>query len=312
MSGLWLAFDLLLAGGILWLAWAALAATDGFKMIVLFIVFGLLVALAWVRLNAPDVALAEAAVGAGVTGALFLRTWRALGGHAAPAEAAPEPRLRAAAAAIASGVIALLGGAYLLVARPVAGLEGPIVGNLADSGVSNPVTAVLLNYRAYDTLLEVVVLLAAVVLVWMIGTVPAGRRGPGLGPIFLGFARLALPVMVLAAGYLLWLGGFAPGGAFQAGAMLGAVGIVLVVAGLQRPGTADRGRARIAFASGVAGFAGAGVLTVALGGTLLEFPNGADKAWIVAIEALLTLSIGATLAGLFLGGAPVGRRGGGG
>lgn len=70
---LWL-FDGLLAFSLLWLAWMALAATDLFKAIVLFIAFGLLMALAWARLQAPDIALAEAAIGAGLTGALFLST----------------------------------------------------------------------------------------------------------------------------------------------------------------------------------------------------------------------------------------------
>jgi uncharacterized MnhB-related membrane protein len=49
-----------------------LACADLFKAIVLFIAFGLLMAIAWVRLAAPDVALAEAAIGAGLTGALML------------------------------------------------------------------------------------------------------------------------------------------------------------------------------------------------------------------------------------------------
>jgi uncharacterized MnhB-related membrane protein len=65
-------FDTLLGLGLLWLAWRALACPDLFRAIVLFIAFGLLMALAWVRLDAPDVALAEAAIGAGLTGALLL------------------------------------------------------------------------------------------------------------------------------------------------------------------------------------------------------------------------------------------------
>ncbi len=65
-------FDIVLGLGLLWLAWRALASPDLFKGIVLFISFGLLMALAWVRLEAPDVALAEAAIGAGLTGALLL------------------------------------------------------------------------------------------------------------------------------------------------------------------------------------------------------------------------------------------------
>ena len=70
---LWI-FDLLLVVALFWLAWMSLAATDLFKAIVLFIAFGLLMALAWARLRAPDIALAEAAIGAGLTGALLLST----------------------------------------------------------------------------------------------------------------------------------------------------------------------------------------------------------------------------------------------
>lgn len=65
-------FDSLLGLGLLWLAWRALACPDLFRAIVLFVAFGLLMALAWARLDAPDIALAEAAIGAGLTGALLL------------------------------------------------------------------------------------------------------------------------------------------------------------------------------------------------------------------------------------------------
>ncbi|RRS31280.1 MAG: hypothetical protein OI74_14500 [Gammaproteobacteria bacterium (ex Lamellibrachia satsuma)] len=66
------AFDTMLGFALLWLAWRTLASPDLFRSIVLFIAFGLLMALAWVRLDAPDIALAEAAIGAGLTGALLL------------------------------------------------------------------------------------------------------------------------------------------------------------------------------------------------------------------------------------------------
>ncbi len=72
LSLLQTAFDLLLGLGLLWLAWRALACPELFKAVVLFVSFGLLLALAWVRLAAPDVALAEAAIGAGLTGALLM------------------------------------------------------------------------------------------------------------------------------------------------------------------------------------------------------------------------------------------------
>lgn len=69
-------FDILLILTMLWLAWCLLNTEDIFKAVVLFISFGLLMALAWVRLRAPDVALAEAALGAGMTGPLFLSALR--------------------------------------------------------------------------------------------------------------------------------------------------------------------------------------------------------------------------------------------
>ena len=69
-----LILDLLLVVALLWSAVRALTSPDLFHAVVLFIVFGLLMALAWARLNAPDIALAEAAIGAGITGALLLDT----------------------------------------------------------------------------------------------------------------------------------------------------------------------------------------------------------------------------------------------
>ncbi|MFN2287202.1 MAG: Na(+)/H(+) antiporter subunit B [Chromatocurvus sp.] len=65
-------FDVSLVTGLLWLAWRCLFSRDLFEGVVLFVAFGLLMALAWMRLEAPDVAMAEAAIGAGLTGALLM------------------------------------------------------------------------------------------------------------------------------------------------------------------------------------------------------------------------------------------------
>jgi len=69
-------FDIVLVLSMVWIAWHLLGTEDIFKAVVLFISFGLLMALAWVRMRAPDVALAEAALGAGLTGPLFLSALR--------------------------------------------------------------------------------------------------------------------------------------------------------------------------------------------------------------------------------------------
>ena len=86
MSGLLLAFDLLLSGTVIALAMAALTSREPRRAVVLFSAFGLLLALVWARLRAPDVALAEAAIGAGLAGALMLAAAR----RAARSEAGPK------------------------------------------------------------------------------------------------------------------------------------------------------------------------------------------------------------------------------
>lgn len=73
---LWM--DALLAVSTVLLAGLTLAARNVFTAIVLYVCLGLLVTIIWVRLNAWDVAIAEAAIGAGLTGALLLMAWRRL------------------------------------------------------------------------------------------------------------------------------------------------------------------------------------------------------------------------------------------
>ncbi|MFA6700419.1 MAG: hydrogenase subunit MbhD domain-containing protein, partial [Thiomicrospira sp.] len=70
---IWL-LDGVLVALILVLAWRCLQTEDLFQAVVLFIALGLLIALAWTRLHVPDAALAEAAIGSGLAGALLLST----------------------------------------------------------------------------------------------------------------------------------------------------------------------------------------------------------------------------------------------
>ena len=71
-----LVLDLLLVCSLLGLASAAMATGDARRSVLYFMAFGLVLAVAWGRLLAPDVALAEAAIGAGLSGALLLAAVR--------------------------------------------------------------------------------------------------------------------------------------------------------------------------------------------------------------------------------------------
>ncbi|MBM4087818.1 MAG: DUF4040 domain-containing protein [Planctomycetes bacterium] len=73
---IWWLVDLLLVAALIGLAWHVVRGGSLFRSVVWFLAYGLFMALAWVRLGAADVALAEAAIGAGVTGALLLAAAR--------------------------------------------------------------------------------------------------------------------------------------------------------------------------------------------------------------------------------------------
>jgi multisubunit Na+/H+ antiporter MnhB subunit len=290
-------FDAVLAGLILWLAWSALRGPDLFRSIVLFIALGLLMGLAWARLRAPDIALAEMAVGAGVTGALLLVARARVEGGVAHREPKGPGLL---AGLLCAALFAAL--AWAVLGLPEGeGLRPLVAERLPDSGVSNPVTAVLLNFRAYDTLLELAVLLAAATTVWSLAKAaappPAGPPGPLLG----AFPALLVPVMVLGAGYFLWRGSAHPGGAFQAGAVLGGAGVLWILL----KGTASRAfMNRPLLAAGTLVFSAVGLGAAAAGGRFLEYPAGWSGALILVIEAAAALSIGSVLAVMFAGGRP--------
>jgi hypothetical protein len=92
---------------------------------------------------------------------------------------------------------------------PGEGLAPLVEAYLTESGVGHPVTAVLLNYRGYDTLLEIVVLQAAVpgILAFR-PTRPVSlcRTRPDPSPVLRALTHWIGPLIVLAAGYLLWAG----------------------------------------------------------------------------------------------------------
>ncbi|MGL4413143.1 hydrogenase subunit MbhD domain-containing protein [Roseinatronobacter monicus] len=314
-------FDLLLALAIVALAVASLSVRDLFSMIVLFIIFGLLSALAWVRLSAPDVALAEAAIGTGVTGALLLKTLHhpryvsgTLGQQTAlgVTPVAPVPMGIILANAGFCGLITLgLLVAFLGAPATGPGFDALVAEAMPQSGVEHPVTGVLLNFRAYDTLMEVVVLLAAVIAVWQIERGLSDAPAPVMGEVWQGFARLALPAIVVVGTYLLWVGAEAPGGAFQGGAVLAAVGLLLLLTRAYIPQPAHRGVARGAFVLGTAAFALVAILVAGGGRVAFEYPLEHAKTLILLIEGVVTLSIAVTLAALFHGREPVALSEGG-
>jgi multisubunit Na+/H+ antiporter MnhB subunit len=295
--------DLMLALLAAGLAVRLLLTREAFEAVVLFVAFGLALTLVWVRLGAVDVALAEAALGAGVTGALLVNTLRRLELETPdwlrPREGGALGVAGAAACAAAAGAAGVLAIRSPRAAEP---LGAVVAGPLSRTGLESPVTGVLLDLRAYDTLLEVAVLMAAMVAVWAL---ERGRPAVPLRvtaveePVLAAMVRRIVPLTVIAAVYLTWIGSYAPGGAFQAGACWPAPRC-----SCWRP--ASSGRTRRARRCSACG----GRRTDRLHRRRTGHPGpvrrhaalacGSAYGWIVVIEAVLAISIAAILADLFV------------
>lgn len=177
---------------------------------------------------------------------------------------------------------------------------------LPDSGVSHPVTAVLLNFRAYDTLLEIAVLVIAGMVGVSLARTPV-LEDPAMRSadvLLHALLRLFLPLLLLFAGWLLWAGSTRPGGAFQAGALLAAAGVLGRLAGLPMAFLRPGGLLRAGLVIGFSVF-----LVIALAGAMegeafLAYPQGLAGTLILVIELGLSLSIGMSLLALFVS-APV-------
>jgi multisubunit Na+/H+ antiporter MnhB subunit len=289
--------------------WTIVARTS-FAAVVGFVAFGLLLTLAWVRLDAVDVAMTEAAIGSGLTGALLLGAAARLRTSEARAEAErPNTVVRILAALLSAAVAAALTAAMLFLPDPAPTLAPAAAENAAATGLGNPVTNVLIAFRAMDTLLEKVVLLLALVGVWSLapdrlwGGRPGQRRQVDPQSALAFLARLLPPVGIVVGIYILWTSADNPGGAFQGGTILAAMWLLVMMAGLVDAPPVSGRRLRLVLIAGPTVFLVVGLGGLWLGKAFLAYPVAYAKPLIVAIEFAMTLTIAVTL-GLLLAGPP--------
>jgi multisubunit Na+/H+ antiporter MnhB subunit len=199
------------------------------------------------------------------------------------------------------GVTVALGWAVLERPAPAENLPERVSAAMPDSGVEHPITAVLLNFRSYDTLLEIAVLLAVVVVALALREAqPDQPEQMGLdNPLLRAVMAWLLPLILVVAGYLLWAGSYQPGGAFQAGSVLAAAGVLLRLAGVNTGWLDNPLLMRAGLALGLVTFVGIGLLVMLPGVPFLTYPAAHAGSLILLIELTLTLSIGLTLLSLF-------------
>ena len=305
------ALNLGIAAAVLALALWTVAVRDTFAAVVGFVAYGLLLTLAWVQLAGIDVALTEAALGSGLTGAmLIVAAARLRRTEAATRAERPGVPTRVAAALAAVGVTVALAAAVLALPDPAPTLAPQTAANIAVTGVGNPITAVLLAFRAMDTLLEAIVVLFALVGVWSLAPDRAwgGRPGPRYHAdpdgILAYLARVLAPIGLVVGIYIFWVGASLPGGKFQGATIVAAMWLLVIMAGLSDTPPINRRWVRAGLVAGPLVFIAIGLAGAATAGAFLAYPDGYAKPLIIAIELALMPTLALILA-LLLAGAPL-------
>ncbi len=279
-------------------------------------IFSLLMAANFFVLDAADVALTEAAVGAGLSTVLFLGALALTEDREQPA---PARASRLALPAVGMTALAViyatfdqprLGDPNAPVHQHVAPWYLEMTPELID--IPNVVTAVLGSFRGFDTLGEVfVVFTAAIGVLFLLGTgwqreapgpTPAAGLRHHLVPQVVG--RLLVPFIVLFGLYVQFHGEYGPGGGFQAGAIVAAAFILYGLlegqaAALQAlPPAVLNGL----IAGGALLYGGVGVAGILLGGGFLDYSvlaSDSVKGQQLGL-LLIELGVGLTVTGVML------------
>ncbi len=300
--------DFVLAAMVLAVGGWTILAREAFAAVVGYVAYGLLVSIVWVRLFAPDVALTEAAIGSGVTGVLLIGAATRLRDVARTAAAeGPGVALRLWAAILCVAVTGALAAVVLLLPDPGPSLAPEAAERLAETGLGNPVTAVLMAYRSLDTLLEKVVLVLAVAGVWSLapdrfwGGAPGQPRAAQPERTLAFLAQILAPLGILVGVHVFWAGADKPGGAFQGGAILAAMWIIAIIGRLAEAPSVSAPWLRLALVGGPIVFLAAGVGGAGVAGGFFAFPAAFAKPVILFIEVFMVLSIAVSLPMLVLG-----------
>lgn len=305
--------DLALGLAVVVTAAAALLPRRRMTMVMGFLVMAVIMALVWLRLGSVDVALAETALGTGLLSAILVLLARGGPAPQEPHEPQEPPRDDGAAGrwlrrlarigapvfawAVVTGVFMRV---WLEVERLLPAWEEPLPAAMGPTGVDHEVTAVLLTFRSYDTLLESAVLMLAGAAVLAVTGAEVGGRTAAPGTTMSWWTRVSAPVLVVVGLWLLFAGSSGSGGAFQAGAVL--AGLLMLADAAGARSLPDLRRALPwGLAAGVLVFLAAAALGPATGRGWLDWEPSWGFPVILTVEIALTVGIAAALHLLYLG-----------
>lgn len=224
----------------------------------------------------------------------------------------PGKLVRVLSIILSGALLVVLATAVLDIDDAPTGLTSNVMERLNDSGVAHPPTAVLLNFRAYDTWLEVAVLLLAawgVLALRQMTRLPEQPAATSPGLVLDWLVRMLIPLAIITGVYLLWRGTDAPGGAFQAGAVIGAALVLLRLSGYRSVGLLSAIWLRGSLLAGFAGFLLIATALFIAGWSFLEYPPEQAGLLIVIIELLITWTVAVSFVALFIAARPESETG---
>ena len=298
-----------------------------FVAVMLMGIASLLIAANFFILDAADVALTEAAVGAGISTVLFLSALALTSAQ----ERSKSSRRLLSFTVVAVAALVLI---YATFDKPRLGdPQAPAHTHVAPwylentptyIDIPNVVTAVLGSFRGYDTLGEVFVVFTAGIGVLFLlgsgtapGSLPRETRNEGLRHYLIPrvVGRLLIPFILLFGLYVQFHGEYGPGGGFQAGAIIAAAVILYaLLEGEEKALKVIPQRVLLGLAAGGAILYGAvGVAGMVLGGNFLDYSVLADdpvkgqQLGILLIEAGVGITVTGVLLSIFHAFAARGR-----
>jgi multicomponent Na+:H+ antiporter subunit B len=205
------------------------------------------------------------------------------------------------------GLAALIAAVYQYMAgNPASPIAGDAINKVAAQqvGAANFVTAVVLGYRGFDTLLELTILCtAATAGALVLGRPRQASADPDAGFVLQASADLLFPLLLVVGFYIILHGHLTPGGGFQGGVILAAAFFVPLLA---RPGSSLNHN----LASAIEGLAGTAFIGIGLlamldqAAFLTPIMNKGELGQLLSAGSLpllylaVGLKVGAELAGL--------------
>ncbi len=286
-------------------------------------IFSLMMASNFFLLDATDVALTEAAVGAGVSTVLFMSALALTSEHEHVREKVRW--LPVLSVVLLAGVLFVVSFSQPRLGDPLAPVHQHVAPwylsetpKLID--IPNVVTAILASFRGYDTLGEVIVVFTAGIGVLSVlgfrprqrqrlsGEAMASRmRGVQHHSILRVVGKLIIPLLMLFALLVQFHGKYSPGGGFSAGALFAAAVMLYgILEGADRSARAMPQSTMLMLASfGATLYTAVGVACLLLGGRFLDYgvlmpdPLAGQYLGILLVEFGVGLTVASVLIMIF-------------